>query len=395
MLPTEKLIRANSLIKRIFSFDHEIYLVGGFIRDAILGKRSNDIDIVIKGISPRKFALNLQDDLGGSIVEFRRDGFVRLVLESKNTIDISKLKYSIENDLKRRDITINSIGWSPDAGFIDPINGILDIKLKSLRFNSKKNIIYDPLRLIRIIRIYAETGFTIEQTSLNWCKELSSSLKRVSKERVTYEFIKILESNNWQSGLEYLIKLNMLSRVIPLKNKELSANVKAVSRVINQARKLLKRDHFKSSTMGLSIKGILILEALCIGLDTSAHVKLSRLSLSVYINNKIKTVTAYYGAFKQLNEYQPNLQRLFDLFMKAEDTAFDLLILSGREGLLPELKRYSRIQDNQLIDTRSVMSITGIGEGPELGKLLVALNRARFTGEVKSSGHLISWLKKQ
>ena len=186
-------------IKNIIS-DQEVYLVGGYLRNYFLNDEiSHDRDLVVLGDS-KALAMKIAAELDGTFVELDNvNEIYRVVLKDKiNYFDISKaLNNSIEEDIKRRDFTINSIFYNLNKEeVIDPLNGAGDIKNKILKTSDFNNFIDDPLRFLRLYRFMSLTGFSIDEKLSVFVKEKFYLINFVARERINYEVINKNEKNN-------------------------------------------------------------------------------------------------------------------------------------------------------------------------------------------------------
>ncbi len=183
-------------------------LVGGYIRDLILDRLSiyPDIDIVIP-INSLEIGKNIAEKFSGKFLILDQDRNIVRIIFKNFTIDIASQTHELlAEDLKSRDFTINSIGFSFDNGqLIDPANGINDINnslLKSLRY---ENLLDDPLRILRCFRFVSELNFNIEPHLLEFIKLNKFQLKTISVERIHYELKKIVKG---KEALKTVILLN-------------------------------------------------------------------------------------------------------------------------------------------------------------------------------------------
>ena len=197
-----------------------LYLVGGAIRDEIIGKEVYDKDYCVTGISEEKFIkLFPKAKILGKSFEVFEIGHMQFALARKETkkgkghkefkIETGE-KITIEQDLERRDITINAIAKNVlTEEIIDPFNGRKDIQNKIIRkvsdaFNE------DPLRVYRVARIAAQTEFEVEKETLKQMENLKEELLTLSKERIFVEFRKALETKKPSIFFNVLRKANVL-----------------------------------------------------------------------------------------------------------------------------------------------------------------------------------------
>ena len=154
---------------------NEGYLVGGSVRDLLMEKSYLDRDIAIK--NAYDFARKLEERFNATFIELDAENKIyRLVLEDKiNYLDISEIQgKNIEEDLARRDFTINAIAINLSSGdVIDPFNGQIDIKNKIIRHIKDTNFTDDPLRILRAFRFASITGFDITKET-KYCIEVTN-----------------------------------------------------------------------------------------------------------------------------------------------------------------------------------------------------------------------------
>ena len=207
-------IKDDFVLKNI----HEDYLVGGSIRD-LLTKNCEfcDRDISIKGAE--QFAQKIAAQFDATFVTLDSENKIyRVVLRDKiNYLDISELHgSSIEEDLKRRDFTINAIAYDlANDTFIDVTNGLNDIKNKVLRHIDEKNFEDDPLRVLRAFRFYAVTGFTMTSELESALKKYMSLALNPAKERINYEIMKLFGGNFTADALLKMDEFELLEKIFP------------------------------------------------------------------------------------------------------------------------------------------------------------------------------------
>ncbi|MCM1003945.1 MAG: HD domain-containing protein [Candidatus Gastranaerophilales bacterium] len=202
-------IKDDFILKNI----NEGYLVGGAVRDFLMGKTSVDRDIAINDADG--FARNID---GTFIVLDEENKIFRVVLEDKvNFLDISELQGgSIEEDLLRRDFTINAIAYDlKNEEFIDVIGGLEDLKHGVLRHIKDENFADDPLRVLRAFRFASVTGFEMAdelKAAINKYKHL---LMNPSRERITYELMKLFGGKYTAKTLLAMDEFGILEEIFP------------------------------------------------------------------------------------------------------------------------------------------------------------------------------------
>ena len=180
----------------ILSKINEGYLVGGSVRDALMGKSFVDRDIAIKGAE--EFAKKLAKEFNATFIVLDPEYKIyRLVLEDKvNYLDISEIQggvnATIEYDLSRRDFAMNAIAINLANGeIIDPFRGKCDIENKIIRHIKDSNFEEDPLRILRAFRFVSTTGFELSEEVKTCIEKYKHLLFTPAKERINYELMKL------------------------------------------------------------------------------------------------------------------------------------------------------------------------------------------------------------
>ena len=215
---------------------YETYVIGGYVRDILLRRPSNDIDVVTvgSGITLAKKVASLLPGhkeakyygaFGTAMIRF--DGMeVEFVGARKESYDRNSRKPVVENgtlqdDQNRRDFTINAMAISlneKDFGaFVDPFNGMSDLEELTIRTPLDPDVTYsdDPLRMMRAIRFASQLKFYIESESFESIKRNANRIKIVSMERVTEELNKIILSSRPSIGFKLLDQSGLLKIIFP------------------------------------------------------------------------------------------------------------------------------------------------------------------------------------
>ncbi|MEE9571951.1 MAG: HD domain-containing protein [Candidatus Neomarinimicrobiota bacterium] len=214
----------------------KVFVVGGFVRDLFLNRKSIEIDLMVEG-DGIKFSRILADDLGvKKIVPFKEFGtakipYPKMEIEvasarledyDKSSRKPKEVKYTdIFGDLKRRDFTINAMAVDllpkTFGDLYDPYNGIADLKAKRLTtpLDPDETFSEDPLRMMRAAVFASRFNFEIDSECLNSMKKQASRISIVSWERITAELIKILESDKPSIGLIILQNTGLLKYIFP------------------------------------------------------------------------------------------------------------------------------------------------------------------------------------
>lgn len=207
----------------------EVFLVGGYVRDFLLKKKTLDIDLVVSK-SPESFAKKLAKITDGKYFLLHSDLQVYrvAVFNNKNIqyIDISLIQgKTIEQDLQKRDFTINALAVKIEnfdnikKNIIDCCNGKKDLRTKEINIVSNNVFVEDPLRMLRAFRFASEYNFKISKQTLSLMKEYASKISSVAGERVKNELFRILSNKNSSQYICMMDEVKILESVFPVITK--------------------------------------------------------------------------------------------------------------------------------------------------------------------------------
>ncbi|MBI4571324.1 MAG: HD domain-containing protein [Chloroflexi bacterium] len=204
------------------------YLVGGSLRDLLLGRAPADLDLAVAGPSPGRtpaFARALADRLGGHFVLLDEErGTARIVLDegAVRIIDVARLRGDIESDLAQRDFTIDAIAAPIDAlvagdtvELIDPASGLRDLRSRTVRLVAEQALVDDPLRLLRAVRIAAQLDFAIDRATAEALRRHAGRIGDVAAERIRDELARCLATPRAAQALRLLDSLGLLDLLLP------------------------------------------------------------------------------------------------------------------------------------------------------------------------------------
>lgn len=209
----------DSLIEKIKPYikNYDAYLVGGYLRDLLSGEISPDRDIAIKCDNLAKLTKKIADELNGSFVELDPVNEIYRVVFGEDYIDFAKLlNNNLDDDIKRRDFTINAIMYDiNNEKFVDITGGKKDFEEKIIRTYKISNLSDDPLRTLRAIRFQAKFGFRIDDEIVNFIKENNSLILNVAPERVHQELMKTFEGKFLIDALFSMDETGLLDVIFP------------------------------------------------------------------------------------------------------------------------------------------------------------------------------------
>lgn len=211
-----------------------IYLVGGYVRDLLLGHPGNDIDITIEG-SGVAFAKTVARAFGSHPVIFERFGTAMVMVDGYQFefVGTRREEYlegsrkpivtegTLVDDLRRRDFTVNAmairITGEAEGEVIDLFDGLGDLERKLLRTPLDPHTTYseDPLRMMRAARFAAQLEFELDRPSFEAIREMRSRISIISQERISAEFLKLLSARRPSIGLALLMETGLLELIFP------------------------------------------------------------------------------------------------------------------------------------------------------------------------------------
>ena len=233
---------AVQMVGELEKAGYEAWIVGGAVRDLLLGLPSSDWDVTTNATPDQivpLFSESFYDNEYGTVKvagkhikeQFKLD---KGTISDDSLYDITTYRsesgYSdkrrpdkvewgktIEEDLKRRDFTINAIAINLRSEIVDPYNGQEDIKLKLIKAvgEPKERFEEDALRIMRAIRIGAQLGFAIEEKTLSALKDKVVNLKEISLERIGAEVMKLLATVHAADGIQLMTNTGIMEIVIP------------------------------------------------------------------------------------------------------------------------------------------------------------------------------------
>ncbi|MDD3051940.1 MAG: CCA tRNA nucleotidyltransferase, partial [Candidatus Cloacimonetes bacterium] len=230
-----QLIKKISEIIKGTEFENKTFIAGGYVRDLILGRKNDDIDLVVEmnngGVKLAKFLHRIgassvpviYKNFGTALINI--DGYkVELVMTRSESYRDRNRKPEVQyatllQDVMRRDFTINSLLQNICTGEIIDLSGkgMDDLRDRIIRATDDPVIIFreDPLRILRAVRFANRLDFSIEPETEKYIKEHGSELQYISQERKREELEKILLSNRPADGIRLLFKLDLIDYLIP------------------------------------------------------------------------------------------------------------------------------------------------------------------------------------
>lgn len=381
------------------------HLVGGSVRDGLLGRRSSHLDLDF--VLPDRAV-----DTARAIARYYHTGFVvldaehqiaRIVFDTVTADFAQQMGNSLNDDLRRRDFTINAIAYHPQTeAVVDPLSGRSDLEQKIIRMISRDNLIEDPLRLLRAYRQAAQLNFWIEPATQDAIEELAVLLKNVAPERVYSELSYLLSH---AKGTEMLIrawKSHLLQVWLPYIGWDSLRQVKAVdeaiAQVVNQwhamgeALKGWPRDQQHAVGGGRSWLKVAKLTCLLHHDPIIAEEELWRLKCSRLEVQSVLAILRHRKLIESGAIAHLSRRELYFLFHEVGDVFPAVAVLAIAAGaslqaMTPIIERFLNPHDpvahpRPLVTGRDLMAHLHLPPGPQIGQLLSQIQIAHAEGAI-------------
>jgi tRNA nucleotidyltransferase (CCA-adding enzyme) len=365
-----------------------IYLVGGVVRDILLGRANSDLDLVVEG-DAAGLAESLAREVGGRLVIHRRFGTAKIRTKHL-VIDLAMARAesyahpgalptvrpgSIQDDLDRRDFTVNAMALRLDPGdfgkLVDPFNGQKDLQNKLIRILHDRSFIDDATRMMRAVRYEQRFGFRLEASTENLLRQNAAMLRTISGDRVRHELELILKEERPEKALKRAGDLGLLKEVHPA----LSGNG-WLNKRFEKAREAASPPspalYFALMTNSFSIKECE---------DFIARLKMPRAVSRVILDTA------------RLRERMPSLDSpdlppsaACGLLQEYSPTSVMACAIAADSALVQErlhlyLDRWRHVRTS--LDGNALQKL-GVPSGPRLGEMLKALHEAKLDGKTRS-----------
>ena len=398
-------------------------VVGGYVRDRLLGRPNNDLDLAIDG------------DVNEASGPARRLGkALRVHPHLLGTaphriwrIETDHLKIEIwplgdlihQEDMKRRDFSCNALSWElPDGPLVDLVGGFEDIQHRRLRAISRFNLEDDPVRLLRAPRFLAQlVDFELDDRTRSWIEDLAPSLQGAPRERVGQELLTLLRAPAAARGLRECLGLGLFEHAAPkdsrIESEWLSIHCSAADS-LNSLRNAgeTPAPHLSQPQCGAGVP-----PARGRSGDTLDTARLALLFRAWGLPSE--RAAAPYAWTKPVRENARRAAQMLDeAFATVDGSAADRRELAWLAGpAYPALialaaavesdrswdrwlRQWRRdpaafLDPQPLLSGLEISEITGIEPGPELGTVARALLRAQVRGEIRSRGGAVRWLARR
>ena len=369
----ERSIKFNNLDFILSFLPKGSFLVGGYIRDIILGRLTAEVDVdIVVPSNSLGIGKKISDHFKCKFIVLDQEREVVRIIINQISIDIAKqISPSIEGDLKKRDFSINSIAFLFDQKLlIDPLDGIGDIKFSLIKTYSEINILDDPLRILRCFRIVSELNFNIDDKLIIFINKLKSKLNNTAKERINYEIQKIIRGLYAPNSIKLMKQFNILGS----KNLYKGFISKDLEKINFEELNYSEKKKFLPLFFMSQILDAVSLEKL-------------RFSKSEILNTKLIqkwNLTLYERNISHLNE----LER-FELHKELEDILPSFIFYLPQNFRSEWINRWRDKGDklfhpSNLINGNEIKKHLNINDGPHLGMILNYLSKELAYGRLNN-----------
>ena len=431
---------ANSICDALARSGHQAFLAGGCVRDIVLKREPADYDVATDATPDE--VLRLFDGAIGvgaqfGVVLVPRDDFKVEIATFRSDLGYSDGRHpdrvvysrSPEEDVQRRDFTINGLLMKPATGeVLDYVNGLSDLRSGIIRTigPADRRFREDKLRMLRAVRFAARFGYEIERGTFLAIRERAGELGLVSAERIRDELTKLLTEGSARTGFEWLDRCSLLPVVLPeiaaMKGVEQPPDYHPEGDVWTHT--LLMLERMPAGCSPTLAWGVLLHDVGKPATFRSAretgdrirfdgHVEvgmamarnlLGRLKFSNEDTEQILSLVEHHMRFKDAQQMRPaTLKRFVRLPSFGEHLTLhrlDCLASHGNLGAYEFVSEFvattppEAIRPARLLTGHDLLGL-GYGPGPQLGKILAAVEEAQLDGELPDRDRAISWVVKR
>ena len=387
-LPSE-FQEALPILEKLKAAGFEAYFVGGSVRDAILGRPIHDVDIATsaypeetKQVFARTIDVGIEHGtvlvLHGQqeyeITTFRTED---IYVDYRRPSQVSFVR-SLEEDLKRRDFTVNAFALSDKAQIVDLFSGLADLENKVLRAVglAQERFNEDALRIMRGFRFAASLDFDIEEATFEAMKERAPLLEKISVERIFIEFDKLLTADFWRKGLEKLIASEAYQYLPDLQDK--GACLQTLLDRLNPDFR------FQSSEQAWTML-IIALE------EKEGKTFLKKWKTSNDFQKAVSNLVSAYRSREQASAdcfltYQYGLELLYlvEELRQAQGLSVEIEEIKALDAALPIHDKHEMV-----VNGGTLIQELGLKPGPELGRILQLVEEAIVSGNLSNEKEAI------
>ena len=382
-------LEALPVMQQLVDAGYEAYFVGGSVRDMLLHKPISDVDIAtsatpqeVKEIFPHTVDVGIEH--GTVMVIHHKEGYEVTTFRTEEGYEDfrhpDKVTFvrSLEEDLKRRDFTINALAIGIDDQLMDFFDGIGDLERQCLRCvgDAKERFNEDALRMFRAIRFVGQLGFQIEENTKNAISLLKMNLSKVAVERMKVEFEKMIKSSYRKDALKLFVETG-LYQACPLFD--------------GKGEILLKLAEFPIKEMSVLQAWILFVDELKLSDKEVTHLLKSWKSS----NEQIRDVLVGYKTYRARKEEEWNFFLAYACPYEVASEVEQLLIAQGKSTSMEDLEATYQLlpicsmNDIQLNGYDIIRILKLDKKGPIIGQVLKTVEKMILEQSIKNNAEIL------
>lgn len=394
-------------------------LVGGTVRDALLDRHSEylDLDFVLPAGAVETAQAIARHYRAGFVVLDAERQIARVVFEQGTADFALQVGATLEEDLRRRDFTVNAIAYNPHTkDLLDPLHGYEDLQRKRLRMVSIENLSEDPLRLLRAYRQAAQLGFSLESETQQAIRQLARNLNKIAAERVQSELNYLLGSARGTGWIKTACEDGLLQDWLPSATIEHLTQVAAIDDVTvhiqenwtefwSELSRTVRGTPQASEAKG-SVRTWVTIAKLASLLPEDPALAEAQLWRLKYSRAEIQAVSTVVKSMPQLRSPEISNWSLAEQyrFFQSVGAVFPAIALLGFAIRLP-VETVKRLVDrfldpsdpvahpHPILTGQDLMTGLQISPSPQVGRLLAALQLARAEGKITNREEALAFAK--
>ena len=382
-------LKALPVMKQLVDAGYEAYFVGGSVRDMLLHKPISDVDIAtsatpleVKEIFPHTVDVGIEH--GTVMVIHHKEGYEVTTFRTEEGYEDfrhpDKVTFvrSLEEDLKRRDFTINALAIGIDDQLIDFFDGIGDIERQCIRCvgDAKERFNEDALRMFRAVRFVGQLGFQIEEKTKNAISLLKMNLSKVAVERMKVEFEKMIQSSHRKEAMQLFVETGLYQACPLFDGKD---------------KILLKLAEFPLKEMSVLQAWILFVDELNLSDKEVTHLLKSWKSS----NEQIRDVLVGYRTYRERKEEEWNFFLAYACPYEVACEVEQLLIAQGESESLRDLEgTYETLPIRSMNDIQlnghDIIRILQLEKkGPIIGQVLQMIEKLILEQNIQNDAEIL------
>ena len=382
-------LKALPVMKQLVDAGYEAYFVGGSVRDMLLHKPISDVDIAtsatpleVKEIFPHTVDVGIEH--GTVMVIHHKEGYEVTTFRTEEGYEDfrhpDKVTFvrSLEEDLKRRDFTINALAIGIDDQLIDFFDGIGDIERQCIRCvgDAKERFNEDALRMFRAVRFVGQLGFQIEEKTKNAISLLKMNLSKVAVERMKVEFEKMIQSSHRKEAMQLFVETGLYQACPLFDGKD---------------KILLKLAEFPLKEMSVLQAWILFVDELNLSDKEVTHLLKSWKSS----NEQIRDVLVGYRTYRERKEEEWNFFLAYACPYEVACEVEQLLIAQGESESLRDLEgTYETLPIRSMNDIQlnghDIIRILQLEKkGPIIGQVLQMIEKLILEQNIQNDSEIL------